>query len=164
MSKIDYKIVLEKMVKKIFEAEIIDGGLVVDDRGAVRFVNDFNFKTVKRFYQVENFSKEVVRAFHGHRHEEKYAYVIRGSAILCVVPLKSIKKPSKKAKVQRFILSSKKPQILYIPSGHANGFRFLEDNSVIIFFSTSTLEESKSDDYRYPYDYWGRKIWEIENR
>ena len=33
---------------------ILDGGIATDDRGCVRFVNDFNFKGVKRFYQVEN--------------------------------------------------------------------------------------------------------------
>jgi len=152
------------LIMKNSEVSIIDGGLVVDDRGVVRFVNDFNFKGVKRFYQVDNFNADVIRAFHGHLKESKYAYVLKGSAIVCVVPIIRIKKPSKRLNVQRFVLSAKSPKILYIPPGFANGFRFLENGSSIIFFSTSSLEESKSDDYRFDYDYWGTKIWEVENR
>lgn len=142
----------------------IVGDLAVDDRGMVSFINDFNFSDVKRFYQVENFSKDVIRAFHGHLKEGKYVYVARGSALVCVVAIDNTKNPSKKTKVQRFILSSKKPQVVYIPPGHANGFRPLEDNSLIIFYSTSTLKQSIKDDYRFPYDYWGKDIWEVENR
>ena len=29
---------------------LIPGGVAVDDRGSVRFVNEFNFKDVKRFF------------------------------------------------------------------------------------------------------------------
>jgi dTDP-4-dehydrorhamnose 3,5-epimerase len=142
----------------------IKGGLVVDDRGTVSFVNDFNFKKVKRFYAVSNHSKDTVRAFHAHRKESKYAYVSSGSAILCVVRITDFDKPSKRVKVKRFILSEKKPEILYIPPGHANGFKPLINNSKIIFFSTSTLEQSKGDDFRYPYDYWGKEIWKVKYR
>ena len=31
------------------ETKIINGGVATDDRGSVRFVNDFNFDGVKRF-------------------------------------------------------------------------------------------------------------------
>ena len=142
----------------------IDGGLAVDDRGQLRFINDFDFKGVKRFYQVENHQIGVIRAFHGHLKEAKYAYVTRGSIILCAVPLDDIKKPNKKALVERFIVSAKKPAIVYIPPGYANGFKALEEDTAVIFFSTADMEETQGDDYRFPHDYWGNKIWEVENR
>ena len=44
------------------EPEIIKGGVAVDDRGCVRFVNDFDFKDVKRFYQISNHEKGFIRA------------------------------------------------------------------------------------------------------
>ena len=43
------------------------GGIAVDDRGQLRFVNDFNFANVKRFYQVENHRQGFIRAWHGHK-------------------------------------------------------------------------------------------------
>lgn len=146
------------------EPKLIKGGIAVDDRGTLTFVNDFDFKGVKRCYQVKNFSKSTIRAFHGHQKEAKYAYVAKGSALVAVVKMTSTTKPSKKELVQRFVLSDKSPAVLYIPPGYANGFRSLEADTLIIFFSTSTLEESKGDDYRFPADYWGKKVWEVENR
>ncbi|MBI2003509.1 MAG: dTDP-4-dehydrorhamnose 3,5-epimerase family protein [Parcubacteria group bacterium] len=135
--------------------KLIDGGLAVDDRGTVRFVNDFDFNGVKRFYQVENHQKGFIRAWHGHKKEGKYVYVSSGAALVGVVDLKT-------KKIRKFILSDKKPQVLWIPPNHANGFMNLEDNTDILFFSTSTLKESADDDIRFPYDQWN--IWEIEYR
>lgn len=152
------------MQTDIQEPKTLDGNLSIDDRGSVRFVNDFDFAGVKRFYQVENFDQNIIRAFHGHMREAKYAYVVSGSVLICVVPIDHKINPSKKAKVQRFVLSSQKPSVLYIPPAHANGFKSLTDDAKIIFFSTSSLEESKGDDFRFPHNYWGEKIWTVENR
>ncbi|MHA2181905.1 MAG: NAD-dependent epimerase/dehydratase family protein [Promethearchaeota archaeon] len=146
------------------DLQLIKGGIAVDDRGSLNFANDFNFYGIKRFYQVQNFSTSTIRAFHGHLKEAKYVYVAKGSAIVAAVKLDNIESPSKHQEVNRFILSDKNPQILFIPPKHANGFRPLENDTRIIFFSTSSLEESKGDDYRFPIDYWGNKIWEVENR
>ncbi|MFX1522628.1 MAG: NAD-dependent epimerase/dehydratase family protein [Promethearchaeota archaeon] len=146
------------------ELQLINGGIAIDDRGSVSFANDFNFYGIKRFYQVQNFSNSTIRAFHGHLKEAKYVYVAKGSAIVAIAELDDVESPSKHQKVERFILSDKNPQILFIPPKHANGFRPLEVDTRIIFFSTSSLEESKGDDYRYPADYWGKRIWEVEDR
>ena len=146
------------------DVRLIQGGVAVDDRGCLTFANDFNFYGVKRFYQVQNFSTSTIRAFHGHLKEAKYVYVAKGSAIVAAVELDDVKSPSKNKKVNRFILSDKKPQVLFIPPKYANGFRPLEEDTRILFFSTSSLEESKGDDYRFPVDYWGEEVWEVENR
>ena len=143
---------------------LLDGNVAVDDRGCLRFINEFNFEGVKRFYQVENFNTHTIRAFHGHMKEGKYVYVVSGSAIVCAVKMSDTQKPSKSEQVNRYVLSDKKPQILFIPAGYANGFKPLEKKTKIIFFSTSTLEDSKGDDYRFPVDYWGDAIWKVENR
>lgn len=143
---------------------LIEGGLAVDDRGQVTFVNDFDFKDIKRCYMVENFSTDVIRAWHGHQKEAKYAFVISGSAIIAAVEMDDIKVPNKENEVHRFVLSARQPSILHIPAGYANGFRLLEMGTKIIFFTTSSLEESKGDDYRFPADYWGNDVWSIENR
>lgn len=143
---------------------LIDGGLAVDDRGALMFSNGFSFEGVKRFYVVENFSKETIRAWHGHQKEGKYVFVASGSAIVAAVKMTDSKKPNKKEKVERFVLSARKPSVLWIPAGYANGFKSLEAGTKLFFFSTSTLEESKGDDYRFAADYWGETIWQVENR
>ena len=68
----------------------------------------------------------------------------------------------KTEEIQKFVLSEYDPKILYIPAGYANGFKTLTDNTQLIFFSTSTLEESKNDDIRFPFNKWN--IWEEDYR
>jgi dTDP-4-dehydrorhamnose 3,5-epimerase-like enzyme len=138
--------------------QIIAGNTSKDARGAVKFFNDFTFKEVKRFYEVKHTGK-IPRAFHGHIKEAKYVYVESGSILFCVVRLDDNVNPSKKNKVKKFILSADDPKILYVPPGYANGFKPLEKNTKVLFFSTATLEQSKNDDFRLPFDYWGKKIW-----
>lgn len=140
------------------------GGLAVDDRGSLRFVADIPFTGIKRFYIVENFSTNTIRAWHGHLKEAKIVYPLRGSAIVAAVPLTNPRRPSQKTKPGRFILSAQKPSALYVPAGYANGFKSLAEGTSLIFFSTSTVEESKGDDYRFPADYWGNTVWEVANR
>jgi dTDP-4-dehydrorhamnose 3,5-epimerase-like enzyme len=146
------------------EPRLIAGGLAVDDRGQLTFANALSFERVRRFYMVENFSTEVVRAFHGHLREDKFVFVVSGSAIVAAVHLDDPQHPNSQVKPRRFVLSCRQPQVLHIPAGYANGFRPLEAGTKIIFFSTATLEESAKDDYRFPHDFWGANVWNVEFR
>lgn len=146
-------------MKKIKKENVYLGQMKTDTRGSVTFFNSFNLSRVKRFYEVKNSATEPIRAFHGHMVEEKFIYVVSGKILLCTVKLSNPIAPSKKNKVKRYILSSSNPQIVNLPASHANGFKSLEKNSRVIFFSTLTLSESLKDDYRYPFDYWGKEIW-----
>ncbi len=143
-------------------AKLLKGGVAVDDRGEVGFVNDFDFTGVKRFYSVCNHQANFVRAWHGHRHEAKYATVVAGSMLVCCLRIDDWSNPSAALPIQRFVLSAKTPAVLYIPAGYANGFMSLTDDAKIIFFSTSTLQESLNDDIRFPARKWNP--WAIEER
>ena len=142
------------------EVTLIKGGIAVDDRGNLRFANDFHFENVKRFYEVENYRRGFIRAWHGHEKEGKYVWVACGSALVGAVPLDAQKGDI--SKVKKFVLSDKAPGILWIPSGHYNGFMSLEENTRIIFFSTASMEETKGDDIRLEYDAWD--IWKEDFR
>jgi len=141
---------------------IMDGGLAVDDRGQVSFVNGFNFEDVKRFYMVSNHKQGFVRAWHAHKKEAKYVMVVKGSAVVAAVKIDDWEKPSKDAEVKRYILSENKPTVLYIPAGYANGFMSLTKDAKIVFYSTSTLEDSLNDDIRYQSRHWD--VWDVEER
>ena len=136
---------------------LIKGGVFIDNRGTISFVNDFNFPKINRFYVIDNSKKGVIRAWHGHKEEEKYVFVVCGNALVGAVKIDDWKNPSKKTTVYKFLLSSKKPAILHIPKGYANGFKSLTDDAKLIFFSTYTLDQSKKDDIRFSPQYWD--IW-----
>ena len=141
---------------------LIQGAVTADDRGEVSFVNDFAFDRVKRFYVVSNHRTGFVRAWHGHKHEEKYITVVSGAAVVCAVKIDNWEHPSKKSEVHRYVLSAAKPGVLYIPKGYANGFMTLTRDTKLIFFSTASLEESLKDDTRFESRYWDP--WQITER
>jgi len=144
------------------EPNLIQGNIIVDDRGQVGFVNGFSFVGVKRFYTVRNHHQGFIRAWHAHKKESKYVTVVNGAAVVCAVKIDNWEKPSKDLPIHRFILSEKIPSVLHIPNGYANGFMNLTPNTLLVFFSTSTIEESQGDDFRYDARYWDP--WQIVER
>ena len=144
------------------EPQLMPGGLAVDDRGAVGFVNEFNFAGVKRFYTVRNHRAGMVRAWHAHYREAKYVTVLQGSAIIGAVKIDDWDKPSKNSEVHRHVLTAQKPTVLFVPAGYANGFMSLTQETILVFYSTSTLGDSMGDDVRYDARYWD--IWNVIER
>ena len=141
---------------------LLQGSIFHDSRGSVSFVNEFTFAQVKRFYIVQNKEVKQVRAWHAHMKEAKNILCISGKARVCAVPVDTIDNPSKDAHVYSFNLDATIPAVLHIPAGYANGFQSLTKNAKLMFFSTSTLEESKADDFRFPADYWD--IWGVKDK
>ena len=148
--------------KQATAPKLIEGGLVIDDRGSLSFINDFNFRGVKRFYIVTNHRAGFVRAWHAHRLEAKYITVVQGVAMVAAVAINNFKRPAKNTEIHRYVLSVQKPAVLYIPPGYANGFMSLTDDAKLVFFSTSTFEESVKDDVRYDARYWD--AWQVIER
>ena len=144
------------------EPELLRGDLAVDDRGEVGFVNDFAFEGVKRFYTVANHAQGYVRAWHGHRRETKYVLAVSGAVLVCCLEIDDWERPSPDLEVKRFVLTDRKPAVLRVPAGYANGFMTLTSDAKLLFFSTSTLEESLDDDIRFPARFWDP--WEVEER
>ena len=144
------------------EPQLIKGNRVFDNRGSVRFCNDINFKDIKRFYTVHNYNKSFIRAWHGHLNEEKYIGCIRGTFQIAAVKIDNIKKPNKKNQIFNFFINQSNSNFVYVPKGYANGSMSFEENSELLIFSTSSLEESLKDDIRYKADYWNP--WKIVQR
>ena len=141
---------------------IINGDLSADDRGELMFVNQFNMELVKRFYVVSNHKQGFIRAWHAHKFESKYVFIVNGTALISTVQIDDWNNPSSDLAIDKFVLTAKKPSILYIPNGYANGFKTLSTDTKIIFFSTSTLKDSIDDDYRFDAYKWNP--WEIVER
>jgi dTDP-4-dehydrorhamnose 3,5-epimerase-like enzyme len=144
------------------QPRLIEGGLVVDERGLTSFVNAFDLASIRRFYVVSNHAQGTVRAWHGHQKEAKYVVALKGSALVAAVQLDDWERPSQSAEMHKFVLSEHKMAALFIPSGFANGFMSLTPDTQLMWFSTTTLEDSAADDFRYPSDYWD--IWKVGER
>ena len=147
------------MRKKV---KLIEADLHIDDRGELIFCNNFDMSKIKRFYHLTNFNNPFVRAWHGHKYEDKYILVNKGSAIAAVVKIDNWNEPSKSLKIQKFLLTDKTPKLLFIPGGYAHGYKTLLPDTRLIIFSTSSLKQSLRDDYRYESNYWNP--WKIKER
>jgi len=141
---------------------MVIGDSAIDDRGEVAFVNDFSFAEVKRFYIVRNHRAGFVRAWHGHRKEGKYVLPVAGASVVAAVAVDNWESPSPDLKVHRFVLDCAKPRILWIPPGYANGLMSLTTDAKLMFFSTSTIEQSRGDETRLPSRLWD--AWSVEER
>lgn len=141
--------------------ELVQGKNFVDDRGMLTFFNDFDFSEVKRMYLVRNHKAGFIRAWHGHKKEAKYITVLQGSAIIASMAMNV---ENQQGTVKKVTLSEYDPKIFYIPPGYYNGFKTLTDNTILQFFSTTTIDEAKYDDYRERWDFIGTEIWEEHYR
>ena len=137
-----------------------------DDRGLVKFCNDFNPSEagIKRIYEIHHKEKGFVRCWHGHKVESKYVTVSKGTfrVVLSKIIWEAGKHYLGKEK-QTFFLSEDSPSYLFIPVGYYNGFQNITREGIIRFYSTTTLEESKDDDYRRGPDPWEAQIWSLTN-
>ncbi len=135
-------------------ATIIPGGLFSDARGTIKYVNDFTFKNVKRFYSITHTDCETVRAWQGHKKEIKHFFVIKGAFMLCWVEIDNWHNPSTQLPVHKQILRADEPMVLVVEAGCANGFRAIEPDSMILVFSNMSTSESNHDIVRFDRDYW----------
>lgn len=136
------------------EPTIIKGGTFSDMRGTLKFVNEFNFDGVKRFYLIKHPDASVVRAWQGHQFEKKYFFPISGSFVIAWVKIDNFRNPSVNLTSNYHVLSESISEIIYLPEGYANGIKALAPNSEIMVFSSMDLNESMNEKIRYPENWW----------
>jgi dTDP-4-dehydrorhamnose 3,5-epimerase len=136
--------------------------VATDDRGHLRFVNNFEVEKYQRFYLIENYQAGFVRAWHGHKLDGKAFFVTRGAALVGAVRIDDWDSPSTNLTVDRVVLSSEKPAVFEIPPGYANGFMALEYATQVLVFSMMPFDQAADDDYRFPARHWD--IWSVEER
>ena len=134
--------------------QLIKGGQHSDERGMLKFVNDFDLKSIRRFYTISPANVSTIRAWQGHKMESKWFHVTSGKFLIRLIKPDNWDNPSSKLPYSEFILSAENSEVLHIPGGYCNGFRALTPNSSLIVFSDVGLGESEGDDFRFSSDYW----------
>jgi dTDP-4-dehydrorhamnose 3,5-epimerase len=119
----------------------IVGGHHTDSRGLLRFVNEFDMKQIRRMYIIEpKFGQ--IRAWQGHKKEQKWFFVLEGSFLIQKV---SMQVPEHRSKM---IVLAEDNRVVHIDSGNYNGFEALSEGSKMLVFSDHTIDEAASDDFR----------------
>ncbi len=137
----------------------INGSSFSDTRGKLHFFNTFDMGEIVRLYEIVPSDIQTIRAWQGHQKEKKWLYCNAGAFVVHLIKLDNADNPSQDIPSEKFLLDAKKPMILEIPGGYANGFKAMEEESKLLVFSNFGLEESKKDDFRYPAEQW-KVNWE----
>jgi dTDP-4-dehydrorhamnose 3,5-epimerase-like enzyme len=133
---------------------IIKGESYTDHRGTLHFVNDFAMDQVKRFYIIEHKDTEIIRAWRAHRIEQRWFHVIKGVFLIRLVKIDNWESPDRGLPVLEITLSASSTEILHIPVGFASSIQATETNSSLLIFADYGIENSKTDNYLYPADYF----------
>ena len=147
-------------------SNLLFGGRHVDARGVLRFCNDFDMSTVKRFYTIANSTDQPVRGWIGHRKETKWFFPVKGVTMIEIEPMDdgrvervdrvegSVGDVSRVERVERvdeetYTLSADAPAVLKVPPG--NWFCIKQDgNAEVMVFSDCKVGEFENDDFRRP--------------
>nr|WP_299172557.1 WxcM-like domain-containing protein [uncultured Allomuricauda sp.] len=142
------------------ENRVIKGASFQDERGSMRFVNDFDMKAVVRFYEIMPENTHLIRGWQAHKEEKKWFYCLQGSFIINLVKIDAFDNPSASLKAVPHHISGDEPEVLYVPSGYATAIKAMEIGARMQVFSNFNLEASKNDDFRYPLTHWAAN-WNI---
>ena len=97
---------------------LLNVGISEDHRGSVEFYNELELDYYNRFYIVSNPIEGTVRAWHGHKIEEKLIKVLNGEFLICLVKVDNWDQPSKNLEILEYKLNENSG-LLYVPSGYA---------------------------------------------
>ncbi len=133
---------------------VIHGGYHKDERGILTFFNDLDLTQVKRVYIIEHPDIKFVRAWQGHKVEQKWFIVIAGSFKVVAVQPDDWNHPSQNLPAYDFTMKASDSTVLHIPGNYANGIKALEPGSKIMTFSNFTITESANDSFRFDKEMW----------
>lgn len=136
------------MVPKLFL-----GGLHSDQRGSLRFNNDFDASAIKRFYVIENQTTDLIRGWQGHKIEQRWFSAMKGCIEIRLIAIDNWENPSKNLEPTIFVLNSEKLDVLHVPSGCITSIQFLEEEGILFVMSDYLLGEIQ-DEYRYDINYF----------
>lgn len=132
---------------------ITKGSSHTDPRGTLFYNNDFDASVIKRMYLIENENIDFIRAWQGHKIEQRWFSVMKGSFRIQLIAIDYWDSPSKEMARITFIINAEKLDVLHVPSGYVSSIQSLEQGSKLLVLSDYLLGEVK-DEYRFEKDYF----------
>ncbi|MEO8764885.1 MAG: hypothetical protein ABI416_11385 [Ginsengibacter sp.] len=136
------------------KATLLQGGSFTDDRGTLKFINEEIPGNYRRFYFITNADTGIIRAWQGHKEEEKGFYVINGAFTIAVVGPGNFEEPGNDEKPAFFQLTAENNQFLRVPGGSYTGIKAQAPGSILLVLSEFDLAGSKADERRQPFNKW----------
>jgi dTDP-4-dehydrorhamnose 3,5-epimerase-like enzyme len=132
---------------------IIEGNCYIDQRGKLFYNNDFDTSSIKRIYMIENINVDFIRAWQGHKIEQRWFSVFQGSFEIQLIAIDDWEKPTINLQRHKFILNTDKLSVLHIPRGYVSSIQALKEASKLLVMADYLLGEI-DDEFRYSFDYF----------
>jgi dTDP-4-dehydrorhamnose 3,5-epimerase-like enzyme len=134
-------------------SQIISGNAHSDDWGVLYFNNNFNTTVIKRLYFIENRATDFIRAWQGHKIEQRWFSAVKGSFEIKLIEVDNWENPSKRLTQYVFVIGDDKLDVLHIPPGYISSIKSLTDNAKLLVMADYRLGEIK-DEYRFAPGYF----------
>ncbi len=132
---------------------IIKGNIHSDKRGNLLYNNEFDTSLVKRVYFIENKNTAIIRAWQGHKIEQRWFSAVKGSFKILLIKIDNWENPAKGLIPLEFILNSDTLDVLHTPAGYVSSIQAIKNNSKLMVMADYLLGEIK-DEYRFAVDYF----------
>ncbi|MDO9510002.1 MAG: WxcM-like domain-containing protein [Candidatus Magasanikbacteria bacterium] len=133
--------------------KIITGNSHTDARGTLFYNNDFDASGVKRMYVIENATTEIIRAWQGHKIEQRWFSAINGSFKIRLIKIDNWESPAKNLEILTFTINADTLEVLHVPQGYVSSIQAMEVGSKLLVMADYLLGEIK-DEYRFDVDYF----------
>lgn len=134
---------------------IIPGNCYSDARGKLFYNNSFNANGIKRIYVIENNNTDFIRAWQGHRIEQRWFSAMTGNFDVKLIAVDNWDNPSKTLQPLAFELSSEKMDVLHIPRGYISSIQAKTTGAKLLVMADYMLGQVK-DEYRFDIDYFDK--------
>lgn len=124
-----------------------------DSRGILFYNNDFDASAIKRLYVIDNHKTNFIRAWQGHKIEQRWFSVMQGSFKIKLIKIDNWEHPFKDLKPFEYILESKKLDVLLVPKGYVSSIQALEKGAKLLVMA-DYLFGAIQDEYRFDIDYF----------
>lgn len=131
--------------------KIISGKIHNDDRGSLKYNNNFDLSPIKRMYLIENDNALIKRGWQGHKIEQRWFTATSGHFLIQLLKIDHWENPSNNLKSILFELSSATFDVLHIPSGYVTYIESQALDSKLLVMSDYKLGEIE-DDFKYTLD------------
>ena len=135
---------------------LFSGNCHQDQRGQLYYNNNFDATNIKRMYVIENHSVDFVRAWQGHKIEQRWFCAVQGRFKIQLIAIDNWEKPNDSLPRLGYILKSETLDVLHVPAGYVSSIQALEEKSKLVVMSDYHLGEI-NDDFRYQMNYFLNK-------
>ncbi|TDD98791.1 sugar epimerase [Flavobacterium cellulosilyticum] len=132
---------------------IIKGNFHSDSRGILFYNNEFDTTSIKKIYLLENRDTNLIRAWQGHKIEQRWFSVIKGTFKIRLIFIDNWEQPLHNLNKIEFVLLSDKLDVLHVPAGYVSSIQAIEKNSKLLVMADYSFGEI-NDEYRFVDDYF----------